>query len=135
LRGQVAVHLVVGEPWRPTLADLQKLHRVQRLTVKRDPGKARARTKTTSYLVDPRIVKLHPVGLVVAQVAWLDVSPEALALEVVARLHWVHGHFTLHCETQELHGTEQDRASGWVHVVLLAADPEDDGAEAEKDCW
>jgi hypothetical protein len=104
------------------------------LTVERDPSKARASPKATSDLVDPRIVELHPARLVGAEVAGLDVFPEALALEVLARLHGVDGPFPLYGEPQELDGADENGAGRRVDVVLVAAEPEDDGAEAEHDC-
>lgn len=65
LGGQVVVHLVVGQP------------------VQRNPGEARASTETTSDLIDPGVVKLHPLRLVGAEVARLDIFPETLAFEVL----------------------------------------------------
>jgi hypothetical protein len=91
------------------------------LTVKRDPGKARAGTKTTRYLIDPRIIELHPRGLSVSEVTGLYVFPEALVLEILASLNWVDGPFALHGKTKKLKRTNQDGACWRVHVILLAA--------------
>lgn len=104
-----------------------------RLTVKGNPCEARASTQTTSDLVDPRVIELHPVRLAGTEVAGLDIFPEALALEVLASLSGVERPLAFACQLQELDGADKDRARRWVEVVFTLAEPEDDGTEAEHD--
>lgn len=115
LRRQVAVHLVVGEP------------------VERDPGEAGAGAEATSHLVDPGVVEGHPAGLVVAELAGLDVLPEAVRLEILARLHRINGPLALLGVSPQLPSLDQDGTSRRAQVVLVAAEPEDERAAGEED--
>lgn len=115
MRDQVAVHLVVGQP------------------VQGDPGEARAGTETTSNLVNPGVVESHPGGLVAAKVAGLDVLPEVVGLEVLAGLSGVKRPLALLSKPPQLESADEDGASGRAEVVLVLAEPEHNGAEAEQD--
>jgi hypothetical protein len=66
-------------------------------------------------------------------VTGLDIFPEALRLKVLACLHRVEGPFALGGKLQELDGPDEHGAGGWAQVVLSAAEPEDDWAEAKHD--
>ena len=65
--------------------------------------------------------------------AGLDVLPETLALEVLARSRGVERPLALGGELQDLEGTDEDGTSGGSADVLVPADPKNDGAEAEHD--
>lgn len=106
----------------------------ERLTVKRDPGEARASPQSTRDLVDPSVIKLHPAWLVAAKVAGLNILPEVVGFEVFARSNGVDRPLALECETQKLDGADEDRSGGRGTVVLVAACPEHDRAQAEHDC-
>lgn len=64
----------------------------------------------------------------------LDILPESFALEVLARLDRVGRPLALGGKAKKLDGADQDRASRRAHMVLVAAEPEHNGAEAEHDC-
>jgi hypothetical protein len=84
-------------------------------------------------LVNPSIVELHPTRLIGTEMAGLYVLPETLVLEVLPRGHGVERPFALGSELQDLDGADEDGTSGWSVVVLVPADPKNDGAEAEHD--
>lgn len=104
------------------------------LTVQRNPSKARASPQSTCDLVDPRIVKLHPLWLVAAEMAGLDIFPEVVRLEVLARGNGVGRPLALCGETHEFEGANENGARGRGVVVLFAAHPKHNGTETEHDC-
>lgn len=105
----------------------------ERLTVQRNPGEARAGTQTTGYLVNPRIVKLHPVRLAVAELARLNVLPEVLRLQVPACLNRVYRPLALGCQTPKLEGAHDNGTSRRGLVILVATEEENQRAQAEED--
>lgn len=115
LGGKVVVHLVVRQP------------------VQGNPSEAGAGAQTTGNLVDPGVVELHPCGLAVAEVARLNILPEALALEGLACGDGVDRPFALGGKAKELEGADEDRAGRGAPVVLVAADPKNDRATTEHD--
>jgi len=115
LRRQVVVHLVVGDP------------------IERNPGEARAGTQTTSNLVNPCIIKDHPLGLTRAELAGFDILPEILRLEVLTGLDWVDRPLAFQGKQKKLKGAGNDRSGGRSAVVLVTADIEDDGAETKHE--
>jgi len=65
--------------------------------------------------------------------AGLDVLPETLALEVLARGNGVDRPLALGGKLQDLDGADEDGTSGGSAVVLIPAGPKNHGAEAEHD--
>jgi hypothetical protein len=84
-------------------------------------------------LVNPCVVELHPARLVGTEMAGFDIFPEALALEVLARLRGVDRPFALGGQPEELNGAYENRARGRVEMIFAFAEPKDDRAKAEHD--
>ena len=112
LRGQVAGHLVVGEP------------------VDRVPEEDSASFQTAADFFDPFIVDaVHPGwALVEGDVGGFGVFPEGIRAEGFDAATRV-----LSGITPELEECCQDGAGGWSGDVALAAEEEDDRAEQEHD--
>jgi len=92
-------------------------------TVKGNPGESGAGTETTSNLVNPGVVKLHPRRLGLTKLARLNILPEIVTLEVLPRLDWVDGPFALRRKSPKLEGANQDGASGRALVVPVLTEP------------
>lgn len=63
--------------------------------------------------------------------AGLDVFPEALVLEILARGDGVERPLALGCSGEELDGADEHGASRRAEVVFVPAEPENDWAAAK----
>jgi hypothetical protein len=67
--------------------------------------------------------------------ARLNILPEALGLEVLARLNGIGGPLAFGSELKELDGANEHRARWRAQVVFSAAEPKDNRAAAEQNRW
>lgn len=98
-----------------------------------DPEENGAGIEASGNLVDPRIVKRHPLGsLSLRDVARLDPFPKGPITHVPPSLEGVPGPPTTLSTGQETEGVKQSRLSGRNALVLLAASCHDDWTDCEQ---
>ena len=117
LRSQVVRHLAIRQPvnWVPH-EDLTG----------RD---------TTTDLIDPSIVKGHPLWLVGAEAGRLSLVPEIWSLGVFVEADWVDRRLSLESQAEELDGLSENGSSWRAQVKSLFGNSKNWDAGGEDDGW
>lgn len=107
--------------------------RRKQLTVDREPQEDGAGFEATGDLVDPLVIKGHPARTALAlEVARLGLFPEVGSAEVLPSPDGVEREATLEGETPDAEGLTEDRALRWGLGVRVAADVQNEGAQAKE---
>jgi len=98
------------------------------------PHKDGARVEAAADLVDPGVVKVHPLGPGGGiKRGRLDAVPKGAVVQLLVRLDGVDGPAALVGEQEQLGGAAEDGALGRHALVAAAAPEHDERAEAEED--
>lgn len=132
LRGQIVVQLIVAEPCAHKASDHS--HGIRNPpTVDREPRKDTASLETTPDLIDPVVVKCHPLGLLTDHLRGFSALPDIICSKLSDTFNRVPTPTASKSVSPKTERGAQDGASGRGNAVSSVTQPEDEGRDKEDD--
>lgn len=135
LRGQIVVQLVVAEPCARKTSCKSTSEIKDPRTVDRVPRKDAASLETTSDLVYPVVIKLHPLGLLTDHLGRFSALPEISRGKLSEAFDRVPAPTTAKRVSPKTQRSAQHGTSRRGNAVSSVTQPEEDGRDKEDNGW